>query len=113
MEGIEAGDTLIVHVEHLELDSQGATYWRPGHKPLGDSTKWKELSTPTLVIGSIGAEEVVMEQAATWEDGTVRKHAIGLRVRTFPFIGTIGVAPEREVETSVYGQGNWGGNLVS
>ena len=28
-----------------------------------------------------------------------------------PFIGTIGVAPEREVTTSLDGQGEWGGNL--
>ena len=28
-----------------------------------------------------------------------------------PFIGTIGVAPEREVTTSIDGQGPWGGNL--
>ena len=28
-----------------------------------------------------------------------------------PFIGTIGVAPEREVCTSIDGQGAWGGNL--
>ena len=28
-----------------------------------------------------------------------------------PFIGTIGVAPEREVCTSIDGQGSWGGNL--
>jgi len=34
-----------------------------------------------------------------------------LRVRKSPFIGTIAVAPEREVETSVMGQGSWGGNL--
>jgi len=28
-----------------------------------------------------------------------------------PFIGTIGVAPDREVRTSIDGQGAWGGNL--
>jgi amidase len=28
-----------------------------------------------------------------------------------PFIGTIGVAPDREVTTSLDGQGEWGGNL--
>jgi acetamidase/formamidase len=111
VEGVEPGDTLVVHIEQLELDSQGATYWRPGHKPLGDSAKWRELSTPTLVIGGIQGEEVVMEEATTWEDGEVRRHPLGLRVRKSPFIGTIAVAPEREVETSLMGQGSWGGNL--
>ena len=28
-----------------------------------------------------------------------------------PFIGTLGVAPDREVATSLDGQGDWGGNL--
>jgi acetamidase/formamidase len=63
------------------------------------------------VISSIHGGEVVMEEAATWEDGAVKLHPLGLRVRKAPFIGTIGVAPEREVETSLYGQGSWGGNL--
>jgi acetamidase/formamidase len=111
VEGVEPGDTLVVNIEQLELDSQGVTYWRPGHKPLGDSAQWRELSTPTLVMGRIHDGEVVMEEATTWENGQVRRHPLGLRVRKSPFIGTIAVAPEREVETSVFGQGSWGGNL--
>ena len=111
VEGVEAGDTLVVHVENLEIDSQGVTYWRPGHKPLGDSLKWRELSTPTMVIGNVGHDQVSMPEAITWEDGHVCRQPLGLSVRSSPFIGTIGVAPEREVETSVHGQGSWGGNL--
>jgi amidase len=111
IEGVEPGDTLVVHIERLELDAQGVTYWRPGHKPLGDSARWRELSTPTLVIGKIHDEQVVMEEVTTWEDGAVARHSLGLQVRKSPFIGTIAVAPEREVETSVFGQGSWGGNL--
>lgn len=109
--GVEPGDTLIVHIESLELDSQGATYWRPGHKPLGDSLAWGDLSKPTLVIGRIEKGDVVMDAAATWEDGKVVTHSLDMRVRQSPFIGTIAVAPEREVETSSLGQGSWGGNL--
>ena len=52
-----------------------------------------------------------MDAAATWEDGKVVPHSLGLRVRQSPFIGTIAVAPEREVESSVLGQGSWGGNM--
>jgi acetamidase/formamidase len=69
------------------------------------------LSKPTLVIGRIEDGEVRMDEAATWEDGRVVRHPVGLRVRQSPFIGTIGVAPEREVETSGLGQGSWGGNM--
>jgi amidase len=109
--GVNPEDTLVVHVEGLDVDVQAATYWRPGHKPLGDSLRWNELSKPTLVIGRIESSQVTMDEAATWEDGTVRRHPLGLRVRRSPFIGTIGLAPQREIETSVVGQGSWGGNL--
>ncbi len=108
---VEAGDTVVVHIERLELDAQGATYWRPGHKPLGDSLKWSDLSKPTVVIGRSENGEMVMDEAATWEDGKVRRHPLGLRLPQSPFIGTIGVAPEREVETPLFGQGSWGGNM--
>ena len=49
-----------------------------------------------------------LTEAATWEDGKVKRHPLGLRVRQSPFIGTIAVAPEREVETTGLGQGSWG-----
>ena len=111
IKGVEPGDILIVHVERLELDAQGVTYWRPGHKPLGDSLKWSDLTKPTLVIGRIENGEAVMDETATWEDIKVIRHPLDLRVRQSPFIGTIAVAPEREVETSGFGQGTWGGNM--
>jgi len=109
--GVEPGDTLVVQIERLELDSQGTTYWRPGHRPLGDSLRWSDLGKPTLVIGHLEKEEVVMQEATTLEDGQVRRHPLGLRVPLSPFIGTLAVAPEREVETPGLGQGSWGGNL--
>ena len=109
--GADPGDTLIVQIDRLEIDTQGVTYWRPGHKPLGDSLKWSDLSKPTLGIGRIENGDVKMAEAATWEDGRVVRHPIDLSVRQSPFVGTIGVAPEREVETSVLGQGSWGGNM--
>jgi len=111
VQGVDAGDTLVVYIERLDMDTQGATFWRPGHKPLGDSLKWSDLSKPTLVIGRLEDGEVVMDEAATWEDGKVKRHPLGLRVRQSPFIGTIAVAPEREVEAPGLGQGSWGGNM--
>jgi len=111
IKGVEPGDTLVVHIDRIDLNGQGATYWRPGHRPLGDSRRWSDLSKPTLVIGRFENGEVVMDEAATWEEGKVKRHGLGLRVRESPFIGTIAVAPEREVETSGLGQGSWGGNM--
>ena len=109
--GAEPGDTLIVHIDHMELDTQGCTYWRPGHMPLGDSLKWNDLTKPTLAIGYLRDGQVLIDEAATWEDGKVKRHEVGLRLRQSPFIGTIAVAPEREVETTGQGQGSWGGNM--
>jgi len=109
--GVEPGDTLVVEIEKLELDDQSVTYWRPGHKPLGDSARWKELNTPTLAIGRHKQGEVILSEAVTWEDGEVRRHPLGLRFPQSPFIGTIAVAPEREVATPGLGQGSWGGNM--
>jgi acetamidase/formamidase len=63
IKGVEPGDTLVVHIDRLDLDAQGATYWRPGGKPLGDSLKWHDLSKPTLVIGRIENGEVLMDEA--------------------------------------------------
>ena len=80
IKGVEPGDTLVVSVEAIDLDTQGATFWRPGHKPLGDSLKWSELSKPTLVIGRMQNGFVDMDEAATWEDGRVIRHRLGLRV---------------------------------
>jgi amidase len=109
--GAEPGDTLVVEIEKLELEGQSATYWRPGHKPLGDSARWKDLSTPTLAIGRHEKGEVILDEAVTWEDGQARRHPLGLRFPQSPFIGTIAAAPEREVATPGLGQGSWGGNM--
>lgn len=111
VKGAEPGDTLIINIESLHVDVQGVTYWRPGHKPLGDSLEWCDLAKPTLVLGRIENEKVRMNEAATLEEGRVHRHPIRVVVRKAPFIGTIGLAPEREVETSALGQGSWGGNL--
>jgi amidase len=109
--GAEPGDTLAVSIDHLDVDTQGVAYWRPGHRPLGDSIRWSDLSLPTLVIGRTGNGEVIIDEAATLEGGQVKRHPLNLRVRQAPMIGTIAVAPEHEVETPLLGQGPWGGNL--
>jgi acetamidase/formamidase len=78
---------------------------------LGDSLKWGDLNKPTLVIGQLGSGEVHIDGAATWENGRVNCHKLEMKLRQSPFIGTIAVAPEREVESSGLGQGSWGGNM--
>jgi amidase len=109
--GAQPGDTLVVNLERIEVDAQSVVYWRPGGRPMGDSIKWSELSKPTLAIGQSDGGKVALDWAATFEDGQLKKHPLHLNLRQSPFIGTLGVAPEREVETSVLGQGSWGGNM--
>lgn len=105
VEGVEAGDLLVVNIERIVPDTQGFTAVRPGAGPLGDSYSWREATTAyTHIIQHLPGP------SGTTRDGTaVFNERFQWPLR--PFVGTIGVAPEREVETSVIGQGPWGGNL--
>tara|TARA_B100001123_G_C15340308_1_gene1034551 strand:+ start:1376 stop:2317 length:942 start_codon:yes stop_codon:yes gene_type:complete len=105
VEGAEKGDLLEVTIEQIVVDNQGFTNMRPGVGPLSDSLKWQSLQGPYVHIikhlpgpsGTMRDGKGILNDKITWD--------------LQPFIGTIGVAPEREVETSSVGQGPWGGNL--
>ncbi len=105
VEGAEKGDLLEVTIEQIIVDNQGFTNMRPGVGPLSDSLKWQSLRGPYVHIikhtpgpsGTTRDGKGILNDKITWD--------------LQPFIGTIGVAPEREVETSSVGQGPWGGNL--
>ena len=106
LEGAERGDTLVVTVEEIEV---GAFSWLaigPRRGPLGDSTRWPELSadyTTKIFRHTPGP-------SGTMRDGTLQfNEQVSWPIT--PFIGTLGVAPDREVMTSISGQGEWGGNL--
>mgnify|MGYP000914683541 CR=1 FL=1 len=87
------------------MDDQGFTNIRPGSGPLGDSYKWSAFQNPFVHIikhlpgpsGTTRDGKGVFNDTITWD--------------LAPMIGTIGVAPDREVETSAAGQGHWGGKL--
>lgn len=105
VEGVQKGDLLVVNIERIEVDEQGFTAIFPGGGPLGDSKKWEILTQPyTHIIKHLPGP------SGTTRDG---KGVFNERItwNLAPFIGTIGVAPEREVESSAVGQGPWGGNL--
>ena len=105
VEGAERGDLLEVTVEKIVVDEQGFTNMRPGTGPLSDSFKWASLRGPFVHIvkhlpgpsGTMRDGKGVLNDKVSWD--------------LQPMIGTIGVAPDREVETSAVGQGPWGGNL--
>ncbi len=105
VEGAQKGDLLTVTIEKIVVDEQGVTCFVPGVGPLHDSKKWSECNGPfTHIIkhlpgpsGTTRDGKGVFSDKVTWD--------------LKPFIGTIGVAPQREVESSLLSQGPWGGNM--
>ncbi len=106
LEGAERGDTLVVTVEDIVVDDYSWTTTGPGRGPLGESTLWPELS---------GDYTTMIFRHEPGPSGTTRDGRLHFNDRISwpitPFIGTLGVAPDREVTTSADGQGTWGGNL--
>ena len=104
--GAERGDVLLVSVEQITVDDYSWVAVGPRRGPLGESTRWPELSSDytTKVF------QHTPGPSGTTRDGTLHfNDRISWPIT--PFIGTIGVAPDREVTTSLDGQGPWGGNL--
>jgi acetamidase/formamidase len=106
VEGAERGDTLVVRLDEIEVDSYSWCAIGPKRGPLGESTRWPELSsdyTTKIFKHTAGP-------SGTTRDGTLH-FSDKISWPITPFIGTLGVAPDREVTTSLDGQGEWGGNL--
>jgi len=106
LEGAGRGDTLVVTIEDITVDDYSWIAIGPRRGPLGESTRWPELSadyTTRIFKHTPGP-------SGTTRDGTLHfNERISWPIT--PFIGTLGVAPDREVTTSLDGQGEWGGNL--
>lgn len=106
LEGAERGDVLVVTIEDILVDDSSWIAIGPRRGPLGESTRWPELSgdyTTKIFKHTPGP-------SGTTRDGTLH-FSDRLAWPITPFIGTLGVAPDREVTTSLDGQGEWGGNL--
>lgn len=106
LEGAEKGDVVSVTLEHVTVDDYSWTAVGPKRGPLGESTRWPELS---------GEYTTRIFRHTPGPSGTTRDGTLHFNDRVSwpitPFVGTIGVAPDREVTTSLDGQGPWGGNL--
>jgi acetamidase/formamidase len=106
VEGAQRGDVLVVVIDEIEVDDYSWIAIGPRRGPLGESTRWPDLSsgyTTKIFQHSAGP-------SGTTRDGTLHFD----ERRSWPitaFVGTLGVAPDREVTTSIDGQGEWGGNL--
>ena len=106
LEGAERGDTLVISIEEIVVDDYSWVAVGPRRGPLGESTRWPELSgqyTTKIFRHTPGP-------SGTMRDGTMAfNEKISWPIT--PFVGTLAVAPDREVMTSADGQGAWGGNL--
>jgi amidase len=105
IEGVRRGDLLAIKIEDILVAGDQSFTFVARRGPVHDSLRWSGASEPWTHIlrhepGSSG----------TMRDGKIRfNERISWPVS--PFIGTIAVAPEREVITSIYGQGIGGGNI--
>lgn len=106
LEGAERGDTLVISLGSITVDSYSWIAIGPRRGPLGESTRWPELS---------GEYTTKIFQHTPGPSGTTRDGTLHFNSKIAwpitPFVGTLGVAPDREVTTSLDGQGEWGGNL--
>lgn len=107
IEGAEKGDTIVVTVEEIVPDIQGYTILQPGDGLYGDSLTYSSTTDFFTRIlkhvpgpsGTLDDGECILSSRTRW--------------KLSPFIGTICLAPEREIPASVTVQGPWGGNLDS
>ena len=92
VEGVEKGDVLVVIIEEIVVDDYSWIAIGPRRGPLGESTRWPELSsdyTTKIFRHTPGP-------SGTTRDGTLHfNDKISWPIT--PFIGTLGVAPDREV----------------
>ena len=105
VEGCKAGDVLAVHIDWIDPWRYGFSGVLPGIGPLGDSLRYKDCTE-----GYVHVIEHLPGPSGHTRDGT-GKYSDTLSWPLEPFIGTLATAPEREVVTSVLGQGAFGGNI--
>lgn len=105
IEGAEKGDVVAVTIESITPDTQGYTILQPGDGLLGDSLNYRKTTEFFTKIfrhlpgpsGTTRDGECVFSERVRWPLAA--------------FIGTMCLAPEREVPSSLCVQGPWGGNL--
>ncbi|MCE9531988.1 MAG: acetamidase/formamidase family protein [Planctomycetes bacterium] len=106
VEGVARGDTLVVRIEQIQVEPYSWVAVGPRRGPLGESTRFPDCSTEytTKIFKHTPGP------SGTTVDGTLH-FSDRISWPITPFIGTLGVCPDREVTTSIDGQGDWGGNL--
>ncbi len=105
IEGVHRGDLLAVKIEDILVAADQSFTYTCRRGPLQDSFKWSEAAEPcTHILRHEPGPSGTMRDGRIWFNKKISWPVS-------PFIGTIAVAPEREVLTSIYGQGIGGGNI--
>ena len=94
-----------MHIQSIDPWRYGFSGILPGIGPLGDSQRWAECAEPHVQV-----IEHFPGPSGHTRDGTGR-YSDKLTWDLMPFCGTLACAPEREVFTSLLGQGPFGGNI--
>ena len=106
VEGCEAGDVLAVNLEFIDPWRYGFSGILPGIGPYGQSMRWDgQCAEPRVQV-----IEHLPGPSGHTRDGK-GKYSDRLTWDLEPFCGTLATAPEREVFTSLLGQGPFGGNI--
>jgi amidase len=108
VEGVDAGDLLVVTIEKITPAERGFTCIVPTIGPLARNVDWPYFLEPRVVHFKHSAGP-----SGSTADGEVVALDGRLRFPMRPFMGTIGVAPQHEPESSLVAQGPWGGNYDS
>jgi amidase len=105
VEGAARGDVLAIEIETIEPWRWGYVGIVPGNGALRDSAKWgAECREPHIQL-----IEHIPGPSGTTADGTAKYGSISWKLD--PFLGTLAVAPDREVHSSLTGQGEFCGNI--
>jgi amidase len=107
VEGLKAGDLLVLEIEDIVPSEHGWTGFAPDFGNLAGNAAFPELQQPYSRITHHRPGP-----SGTTSDGTGsfkvnREVTYPLR----PFLGTVVTAPERRIENTLVSQGPWGGNI--
>ncbi len=105
VDGCENGDVLAVRIDWIDPWRYGFSGILPGIGPLGDSLRYQDCAQPHVQV-----IEHLPGPSGHTRDGA-GKYSDKLTWDLEPFCGTLATAPEREVFTSLLGQGPFGGNI--
>jgi acetamidase/formamidase len=114
IEGAGRGDTLVVTIEDVVVADRGWSGWGRGAgagSMVGPASRWPELiEAHSCDIKHLpGPGGTTADGRAVLYEGHESMREISWDLA--PFVGTLATAPDREIESSLVGQGAFGGNL--